>query len=107
MATIEVTGEDDGTSIDVDVGDTVSVRIPDNPTTGYRWELGPITDESLVLVDSGYEPTSSGVGGGGVATWTLHAATAGNVSITVKRWRPWQGEDSVIARVEITFNLHA
>ena len=34
MATIEVTDAEDGTAIDADVGDTILLRLADNPTTG-------------------------------------------------------------------------
>lgn len=106
MTTIEVTGADDGTLIEADVGDTILVRMSDNPTTGYRWELEPVTGESMVLVGSDYEPTSGAVGSGGLATWTLRAAAAGTTPIALKRWRPWQGDASVLARVAVTVHAH-
>ena len=36
MATIEVTSAEDGTSIEADVGDTILLRLADNPTNDYR-----------------------------------------------------------------------
>lgn len=105
MATIEVTAADDDTVIAAEAGDTIAVRLPDNPATGYRWELEPVTGGAVVLDDAGYEPSSDAVGGGGVATWTLHAAASGTASIRLKRWRPWEGDGSVRARFRVTVNV--
>ena len=105
MATIEVTSAEAGTSIDADVGDTILLRLADNPTTGYRWEFEPVTGDSLVLTNSGYEPSSGAMGGGGVTTWTLSVIAAGTISIALKQWRPWEGDASVLDRFTLT--VHA
>ena len=68
MATSEVTDAEDGTAIDADVGDTILLAVLDNPTTGYRWELEPVTGVSIVLDEAGYETSSGEAGSGGVAT---------------------------------------
>lgn len=93
-------------SIDAVVGDTILLRLSDNPATGFRWELEPVTGESMLLDDSGYEPSGGAIGSGGVATWSLHAAAAGTTSIALKRWRPWEGDASVLARFAVTVNVH-
>ena len=105
MATIEVTSAEDGTSIEADVGDTILLRLADNPTTGYGWEFEPVTGDSLVLTNSGYEPSSGAMGGGGVTTWTLSVIAAGTISIALKQWRPWEGDASVLDRFTLT--VHA
>ena len=105
MATIEVTSAEAGTSIDADVGDTILLRLADKPTTGYRWEFEPVTGDSLVLTNSGYEPSSGAMGGGGVTTWTLSVIAAGTISIALKQWRPWEGDASVLDRFTLT--VHA
>jgi inhibitor of cysteine peptidase len=107
MATIEVTSAEAGTSIDADVGDTILLRLADKPTTGYRWEFEPLTGESMVLDDSGYEQSGGALGGGGVATWTLSVIAAGTTSIALKRWRPWEGEASVLDRFTLTVHAHS
>jgi inhibitor of cysteine peptidase len=106
MATIEVTRAEDGASVDARVGDTIVVRLSDNPTTGYRWELEPVAGDRMLLEDAGYEPSSRAIGSGGAATWTLHAAAAGTSTIRVKRWRPWEGDSSVLERFAVTVHVH-
>ena len=64
MAAIEVNTAEDGTSIDVGVGDTIQLRLLDNPAGGYRWELEPVVGESVVLDGSGHEPSSGATGSG-------------------------------------------
>jgi inhibitor of cysteine peptidase len=105
MATIQVTIAEEGTSIEAAVGDTMVLRLPDNPTTGYRWELEPVTGESMVLDASGYQPSGGAIGSVGVATWTLHATAAGTTLIGAKRWRPWEGDASVLARFAVTVTV--
>ena len=105
MATIGVTRAEDGASIDARVGDPIVVRLSDNPTTGYRWELEPVAGEQLLLDDAGYEASSRAIGSGGVATWTLRAAAAGTSTIRLKRWRPWEGDSSVLDRFAVTVQV--
>ena len=104
MATIELTDAENGGSIDAHVGDTILLALLDNPTTGYRWELEPVTGVSIVLDVAGYEPSSGEAGSGGVATWLLSVAAAGTTSIALKRWRPWEGDASILDRFTVTIN---
>ena len=96
----------DGTSIDAQVGDTIVLRLSDNATGGYRWELEPVDGEPVVLESSDFETPNPAIGSGGVATWTLHAASPGTSTIRSKRWRPWEGDASVLARVTVTVHVH-
>jgi len=106
MATIEISLAEDGSSIDARVGDTIVLRLSDNPTTGYRWELEPVVGEQLLLDDAGYESSGPAIGSGGVATWTLHAVSPGISTVHLKRWRPWKGEASVLARFAAIVHVH-
>ena len=105
MATSEVTDAEDGTAIDADVGDTILLAVLDDPTTGYRWELEPVTGVSIVLDVAGYEPSSGEAGSGGVATWLLSVAAAGTTAIALKRWRPWEGDASILNRFTVTVDV--
>lgn len=105
MATIEVAGTDEGATISAAVGDTIVLRLPDNPTTGYQWELDPLPGTGLVAVESGFEPTSDLMGSGGTATWALQAQAPGTTVVRLKRWRQWEGESSVLERLVVTVTV--
>lgn len=106
MATIELTLAQDGESIDADTGDTILLHLPENPSTGYRWELEQLRGESIVVPRSAFEPAGGALGSGGTATWALHAAAAGESSLRLRQWRPWEGEASVLARFTVTVRVH-
>lgn len=104
VATIELVETDEGTTVRAHVGDIIKLRLADNPTTGYRWELEPVAG-GLVPLETSYEPSSSLAGSGGIGTWTVRAAEAGRVGLSLKRWRPWEGEASVQARFAVTVDV--
>ncbi len=52
MTTILLTEADSGRSIAARVGDEIVVELPENPTTGYRWEV--VTADGLEPVADGY-----------------------------------------------------
>jgi inhibitor of cysteine peptidase len=96
---------DNGRTVELHVGDEVALRIPENATTGYRWAIDS-ADANLVDIKEGqYVSTSEKMGGGGEAQWLITAKAPGATSIKLKRWRPWEGESSVVERYEITLRI--
>jgi len=47
MAEVALTREDNGRAVAVKVGDTVSVRLPENPSTGYSWAIDSLDAKRL------------------------------------------------------------
>jgi inhibitor of cysteine peptidase len=105
VADIPVTAAQHDTVVVARVGDVLAVRLADNPTTGYRWELVPPDAGAVTLDAEGFEPSSAAVGSGGTATWRLRVAQAGRVDLHLKRWRPWEGDRSVIERFDVTVDV--
>ena len=53
-----LTSADNGRTVDLRVGDQVTLRLPENPSTGYRWAVDA-ADASLVEIQEGeYVATS-------------------------------------------------
>lgn len=102
---IDVTATDDGRTLAAAVGDVIAVRLPENPSTGYRWSLSDIDALQLVIEDRGYRQESPSVGGGGYAYWTLRAASTGRFRIEAQKSRPWQGAESIICRFSLTLEI--
>lgn len=105
MTVVDVSTADNGARVEVRAGDAIVLRLPDNPTTGYRWQLLPVDGDILVLDDEGYLPSGAGVGSGGTATWRLRAVREGTTVVAATRWRPWEGEASVIDRYSISVQV--
>ena len=91
---------DSGRSLELKDGDTVTIRLPENPTTGFRWQVDQI-DADIHLMDASFEPSKeSEIGSGGIREFRflLHGSKGGVV--TLKHWRDWEGEASIIKRFD-------
>lgn len=97
---------DHGRVIAVGVGDQLLLHLPENPSTGYRWTLDPVDAAILAVTETGFTGSST-VGGGGDARWQLRANAAGDVAVSLKRWRPFEGERSVVERFAVTLHITA
>lgn len=90
---------DSGKSIEVQSGDTVIVRLDENPTTGFQWAIDKSNDAILTLQNSDYAPASdSKVGSGGQRVFTFKAQSTGAVDLQLKLWRQWEGDQSITDR---------
>ncbi len=85
---IELTVEDAGTTRAVRVGDRATVRLPENPTTGYRWQTDH--DETrLRLVEDRYDGPQSPRGAGGERVLTFEVLLAGPTTLRLANRRAW------------------
>jgi inhibitor of cysteine peptidase len=101
-----LTRADNGKTIEVQVGDSVVVRLPENPTTGFAWAIDKGSDDVLPLEASEYSPAAgAGVGGGGQRSLTFKATRAGTVGLQLKLWREWEGDKSVAERFTATIRV--
>lgn len=98
-----VTEADNGTNISVEKGETFYMRLPENPSTGYRWELNltqglNVTPGPDNLPGKYYPPEQPEgveqplVGAGGVHIWEIKAVAEGSQLITGVYKRPWENE---------------
>jgi predicted secreted protein len=90
------TEADNGKAVQEALGGTFGVRLQENPTTGYSWNLS--VPDGLTLSRDEYLPSSSGVqmvGGGGVRSFTLVAAKSGAWNVTAEYRRPWMKAGTV------------
>ena len=74
----ELDAGDDGTVVEVEVGEEVVVSLEGNATTGYSWQVTAV--DSAVLSPRGdpdYESSSDAAGAGGTYTFHFDALGAG------------------------------
>ncbi len=72
-----------GAEFSIAPGDSFTIRLDSNPSTGYRWELAPLLDEDIV-VQIGEEfvaGADSGDGSGGVQEYTFEGVGDGSTVI--------------------------
>lgn len=82
--------EDNQASKDVKEGCTIIIQLPENPTTGYSWEMdtGGLKEISSEFVaDSGAEGL---VGAGGIHKWEFSADKKGTYTIKGIYKRSWE-----------------
>jgi len=90
---------DSGRRIEASVGDVISVRLHENPTTGYRWAVE--TSAGLELTENSFQ--NSGVAGAaGFRLVQLRIIGRGTAELRLKHWREWQGDTSAIDRFVVT-----
>ncbi len=81
----------DGRVIEMPLGETVELRLLENPTTGFRWDLRTSGEPKLVLTAHSYEPGNGRPGQGGIHWWRFQAVQIGTASLNLvygRRWEP-------------------
>lgn len=109
---LTLTADDNGKSYTVAVGDTITVLLEGNPTTGYTWEAEPIITgfATLIPLDDQplYTPAETGsdiAGGGGTFTFTFKAIAAGPGGIDLKYLRPFEPENEPLETFSVNLTI--
>ncbi|HIH03995.1 MAG TPA: hypothetical protein HA263_09170 [Methanoregulaceae archaeon] len=85
------TANDSGKTVPLGLQKSLSIRLPENPTTGYSWNAS-VTD-GLQIVDTAFTLDAQAAnltGAGGVRNWTVKAVTAGTQRFGAVYVRPWE-----------------
>lgn len=81
------------TAISAKAGETFTIELEENPTTGYQWSV-TVSDETVVALDKDeYVPDDmSGdiAGSGGTRALTFKAIKAGGATIDMVNERSWE-----------------
>lgn len=94
MVAIELGPADAGVSRSVDIGSLTMVRLPENPTTGYRWQSD--SDEArLKVVDDRFEGAELPVGASGDRVLVFEAVRAGSARLHLAKRRSWESSEPV------------
>jgi len=96
-----VTEEQNGATVNVNTGAIITVRLQENPTTGFSWNL--TTTPGLQIINDTYKPTyTTGkmVGSGGTHIWDISAVTTGEQKIRgvyMRSWEPASGNETAFS----------
>ena len=106
VSEIVIFHSDQGNEFEAHPGDLIVIRLPENPTTGYRWELDVDDDRGVALQDSDYSAASRpGIGGGGMRTFRLKARRPGTVRVELRLRRKWEPEEVAVDSFEVTIRV--
>lgn len=86
-----------GEAIPLSIGETYTITLPQNPTTGFMWEA--TVSGGLTIKDDTYIPDQhppGWVGGGGTRKWTVQAVKEGKqtfYAVYRRSWEPITGDE--------------
>ncbi len=80
------------TAIQSKAGSMFTIRLPSNPTTGYQWRLGTLSDDAPArLREYRFDPPAvARIGAGGHENWIFEAARPGVMEVPLTYLRPWE-----------------
>ena len=98
MSDVEISSE---AEVSVSVGDAVTLRLPENASTGYVWSVdageGLSTEDDRMVPDAEAAP-----GAGGEHVIRLRARLAGTWEVLLRLERAWEPEPAEERRVVVT-----
>ena len=100
---IEISEENTGETINMQVGDILKVTLEGNPTTGYGWVVVSTDKQILKQVgDEEFEPASGALGSSGKISLFFGAMSKGRQELKLIYKRPWEVGVAPIAMFEVT-----
>ncbi len=98
---VELIETDNGRKISVSEGESISLTLAGNPTTGYRWKL--VAVDSAVLAAEAepvFTADSSQTGSGGKFKFRFTPLKTGSTAIKLIYHRPWEKDQKPIQTFE-------
>ena len=103
---IKLNNGDNGGKVELRVEESIEVQLPENPTTGYRWQLNLPVGPVLEVEDNLFaRPYSGTVGAGGLHNWRFSALQEGIILLKIENRRSW--EPQPVGTFEVTIEVKA
>jgi inhibitor of cysteine peptidase len=105
MVTVNAQASAADQTLRLTVGQSASIELQENPSTGYRWGLDATAGSNLSILrisDRGFSERNGGrrlVGAPGIHRWDIEAVAAGTARVVFVYRRPW--EDKAARRHEV------
>ena len=103
MARIEAIDPGSGQTFEVSTGDELVLRLPENPTTGYRWRVSQSDSGDLEQTGDSFAPGSDPAvpGAGGARVLSFAASRAGTVILSLVLQRPWEASATTTKQITV------
>lgn len=99
-----LTQADAGRTVEVAPGASVRLRLPENPTTGYRWVLTMQPAGCLELASDRFERASAAMpGAGGVRVLEINAVPISPCELALASRRAWATESAPASQLTYRF----
>jgi len=87
--------EDNGRTLYVNVGEIVTIKLPENPSTGYEWQY--TIDENIVeVMEDSFTPAERNLlGSGGTRMLKLRVIGSGEGKVVMDYVRAWENNPPI------------
>ena len=102
---LKVDQTSNGGAVELPVGEMLEISLPENRTTGFKWNVKSSGEPICALLDDRYEPGRS-IGEGGEHRWQFQANQAGSADIELLYRRSWEGKKAA-RKFTIHVRVHA
>ncbi len=83
-----------GEQLQLDVGETKTIMLTENPSTGYQWKVSPDESSNLDAVrvdDLGYKEAETHLlGAPGKHSWAIAGVAPGKARLVLNYFRSWE-----------------
>lgn len=100
MGDIEV--REQGTRVTATPGDRIVIRIPENATTGYQWQVEHVADPLELESSEMTPPAEAAPGAGGERRVVLRARRPGQARVALKLQRTWERKPTERFEFDVT-----
>jgi inhibitor of cysteine peptidase len=101
-----LTEADQGRELEAASGDVITVRLRENPTTGFRWTQVDQPGTSLVLQSDEFSVGGTAPGAGGERVLQYRAVAPGRGEIDLALRREWEAPEKAQRRVGFWVKVH-
>jgi inhibitor of cysteine peptidase len=98
---VEINKTQSGADVEVILGEPFEVRLPENPTTGFRWKIHASGAPTVEVEADSFQPPDGAVGAGGTHRWRFRTAQAGVATLEMDYGRSWEQRPAETFRVTI------
>jgi predicted secreted protein len=92
--------ENNGDTVELQIGETMELKLESNPTTGYSWFPDEDTDNTIIkLTSTEYNQTKKAeklVGSGGFEYFFFEALSSGSTELVLNYERPWEEDEEPV-----------
>jgi inhibitor of cysteine peptidase len=105
---LQLDESDNEREIELHVGEEFEIRLPENPTTGFRWRLASNGEPACILESNFFETADhSPPGRGGSHYWRFQAAQVGLGNISLVYMRSFEQEEKSAQRFTLRVRIPA